>query len=289
MQAQLVRAALAPYAACEIVTIKTTGDRITDASLANAGGKGLFVKELEEALLAGEIELAVHSLKDMPPELSGRLAIAACLPREDPRDAFLSPKAASLAALPKGARIGTGSVRRQAQIMRARPDLEVLPLRGNVDTRLKKLDEGRYDAILLALAGLKRLGLQNRATSVLPAGEWLPALAQGAIAIQCRKDDTASYAAATRINDEATAVAVACERGFSAALGGSCSSAIGGLANFAGGILEFSGEVLAPDGSDAVTVSLKEQLSHDGTAQAETLGRNAGLSIRSRASQWLNG
>jgi len=257
--------------------------------LAAAGGKGLFVKELEEALLRGDVDLAVHSMKDMPPALADGLMIAACLPREDPRDAFLSGRASTLAALPKGARIGTSSVRRQAQVRRARPDLELAPLRGNVDTRLRKLDEGQYDAMLLALAGLKRLSLDHRVTQILPAGDWLPALAQGVIAIQTRKHDHATNDAVGRINDEITAVAVACERAFSASLGGSCTSAIGGLATYSDGVLKFSGEVLAPDGSDAVRIGFEEKLSGDVLAEAEASGRKAGQSIRPRAQKWLNG
>ncbi len=288
-QARLVQTALAPHAACQIVTIKTAGDRIADRPLAQAGGKGLFVKELEEALLRGEIDLAVHSMKDLPPVLADGLSIIACLPREDPSDAFLSPVSATLAALPKGARIGTSSVRRQAQIRRARPDLEIMPLRGNVDTRLRKLQEGQYDAMLLALAGLKRLGLQHHARQILPAGEWLPALAQGAIGVETRNGDRRANDAVQHINDETTAVAVACERGFSASLGGSCASAMGGLATFADGVLAFSGEVLAPDGSDAVTARFSQRLSGEARKDAERLGREAGRSIRPRVLSWLNG
>ncbi len=288
-QARLVQTALAPHAACEIVTVKTTGDRVTDRPLAQAGGKGLFVKELEEALLRGDIDLAVHSMKDMPPDPAAGLSVAACLPREDPRDAFLSLSAATLSALPKGARVGTSSVRRQAQVRRARPDLEVVPLRGNVDTRLRKLEEGQYDAMLLALAGLKRLGLSHRARQILSAEEWLPALAQGAIGIEVRKNDRRTNEAAGRINDEKTAVAIACERGFSASLGGSCASAMGGLATFADGILSFTGEVLAPDGSDAVKAQFVERLSDRALADAERLGREAGRSIRPRVLRWLDG
>ncbi len=154
---------------CEIVTVKTTGDRILDRPLADVGGKGLFVKELEEALLAGSIDLAVHSMKDVPVALPAGLGIAALLPRENPRDVFVSNKAGSLAALAQGARLGTSSVRRAAQVARARPDLGIVLLRGNVDTRLAKLDDGQMDAVLLALAGLKRLGLEHRATQILEA------------------------------------------------------------------------------------------------------------------------
>lgn len=215
--------------------------------------------------------------------------IAACLPREDPRDAFLARNAQSLAALPSGARIGTSSVRRHAQVKRARPDLEILPLRGNVDTRLKKLDAGEYDAMLLALAGLKRLGLQDHATEILSAEDWLPALAQGAIGIEIRKDNARIREAVGAIDDETTSIVIACERGFSAALGGSCSSAIGGLATLADGILKFSGEVLHPRGEGAVVARIEEKLSGDLRTQSAKLGREAGESIRPQALPWLQG
>ena len=168
---------------CEIVILKTSGDRIQDRSLADAGGKGLFVKELEDALLSDSIDLAVHSMKDVPTALPPGLSLSAFLEREDPSEVFLSPKAASLDALPKGARVGTSSVRRHAQALRRRPDLQVVLLRGNVDTRLAKLDAGEMDAIFLALAGLKRLGLQERATAILDPKDWLPSLGQGVVGI----------------------------------------------------------------------------------------------------------
>ena len=168
---------LARGGSCEMVILKTSGDRNQDRSLADAGGKGLFVKELEDALLKGDIDLAVHSMKDVPTALPPGLSLSAFLEREDPSEAFLSHKAASLDALAKGARVGTSSVRRQAQVLRRRPDVEVVLLRGNVDTRIRKLDDGEMDAIFLALAGLKRLGVQNRATAILDPKDWLPSLA----------------------------------------------------------------------------------------------------------------
>ncbi|HEX4862025.1 MAG TPA: hydroxymethylbilane synthase, partial [Rhizomicrobium sp.] len=184
-------------APCEIVVLKTSGDRIQDRPLADAGGKGLFVKELEDALLGGRIDLAVHSMKDVPVALPPGLAVAALLPREDPRDVFVSNTWKSLAELPKGARLGTSSVRRVAQVLRARPDLHCQLLRGNVDTRLKKLDDGEMDAMLLALAGLKRLGLAHRATAPL---DFLPALAQGAIGIEIRDTDRRARDAVAPLN-----------------------------------------------------------------------------------------
>src|SRR3954464_3063775 len=190
-QAKMVRDALVEQhaGAIEIVTIRTSGDRIQDRPLSEAGGKGLFTKEIEEALLAGAIDLAVHSAKDMPTALPDGLMLAACLPREDVRDAFISRKAASLRELAQGAVIGTASLRRQAMVKRLRPDVSVVSLRGNVETRLRKLEAGEVDATLLALAGLKRLGFADKATALLDAQEFLPAVGQGAITIETRIDD----------------------------------------------------------------------------------------------------
>lgn len=287
-QAGLVRDALAARGcACELVILKTTGDRITDRPLADAGGKGLFTKELDEALLSHAIDLAVHSMKDVPVALPQGLEIAALLPREDPRDAFLSPKAKSLAELPKGSRVGTSSVRRQAMVARARPDLEIALLRGNVDTRLAKLDAGNFDAILLALAGLKRLGLQSRATAVLPVEDWLPALSQGAIGIEIRGADAGAREAVSGLNDRATAIALACERAFQAVLDGSCRTPIGGLAEYEDGTLRFRGEVTAPDGSGFADTEFTCALADDAEAEAARLGREAGLALKPRAQQWL--
>jgi hydroxymethylbilane synthase len=266
--------------ACEIVILKTSGDRIQDRSLADVGGKGLFVKELEDALLAERIDLAVHSMKDVPVALPAGLEIAALLPREDPRDVFVSVTAKSLTELPQGARVGTSSVRREAQLRRVRPDLDCVLLRGNVDTRLAKLDAGGMDAMLLALAGLKRLGLAHRATQML---DFLPALAQGAIGIEVREDDARARAAIAPLDDPQTQTALACERAFQEALGGSCRSPMAGLARVTGDRVAFDGEVLAPDGSDHVRTHI-EAASSD-AAQA---GRDAGLGIRARAAAWLD-
>jgi len=283
MVADLLRA---KGAASEIVVLKTTGDRIQDRPLAEAGGKGLFVKELEDALLGDAVDLAVHSMKDVPVDVPPGLDIAAVLKREDPRDVFVSNKARTLAELPKGAKLGTSSVRREAQVRRARPDIECVLLRGNVDTRLRKLDEGEMDAMLLALAGLKRLGLERRATQMLD--DFLPALSQGAIGIEIRETDTLAHEIVTRLNHFETEIALACERAFQDALGGSCRSPMAGLATVANNRLHFRGEVLAPDGGEYVQTEIETALSHNAREEATDAGREAGLSIRSRAEQWLD-
>jgi hydroxymethylbilane synthase len=289
VQAELVRSALAAKAGatCEIIVLKTSGDRILDRLLADAGGKGLFTKELEEALLRSDIDLAVHSMKDVPTIFPEGLSIGAILPREDPRDVFISPRAGTLAELPKGARVGTSSVRRTAQIKRVRPDVETVLLRGNVDTRLRKLDEGEYDAIVLALAGLSRLGLSERATEILDARDWLPALSQGAIGIEVRKSDAVARESVRKLDDPVTATALACERAFQSALDGSCRTPIGGLAALSGSTLLFRGEVLAPDGSDAAEASFKTQLGNDALADAACAGREAGLKLKPKVAAWL--
>jgi hydroxymethylbilane synthase len=271
----------------DIVTIKTSGDRILDRPLADAGGKGLFTKELEEALLSSRIDLAVHSMKDVPTYFPAGLGIGAYLPREDPRDAFLSRKVESFADLPKGARIGTSSVRRKAQVMRARADLETVLLRGNVDTRIAKLDSGELDAILLAYAGLKRLKLAARATALMPLRDWLPALGQGAIGIELRVRDVNAARAVVPLNDVATSVALTCERAFQSALDGSCRTPIAGLATYDDGRLEFRGEVLAPDGSDSVSGSIELKLGSNPLRDAQEAGHNLGLELKPRAAPWL--
>ena len=279
------RMLLAAKIPCEIVLIKTTGDRILDRPLADAGGKGLFTKELEEALLADSIDIAVHSMKDVPVLLPPGLGLGAILPREDPRDVLLTRDALLLKQLPQGARVGTSSVRRQAQLRRARPDVACVLLRGNVDTRLGKLDSGEMDAILLALAGLKRLGLDNRPMSILPTEEWLPSLAQGAVGIEIREADKRAAEAIAPLNDEKTATALACERAFQAALDGSCRTSIAGLAEIAGGTLVFRGEVLAPDGSDAASTTFTQV--ENGNVEAARAGREAGEALKPQAAKWL--
>lgn len=272
---------------CELVVLKTTGDRILDRPLADAGGKGLFTKELEEGLLRGDIDFAVHSMKDVPTALPPGLEIVALLPREDPRDVLISPKAGTLAALPQHARVGTSSVRRHAQVARARPDAEIRLLRGNVDTRLRKLEEGQYDAIIVALAGLKRLGLTDRVTTILQTADWLPALAQGAVGIEIRSADTRTRDALCQLDHTPTAIALACERAFQAALDGSCRTPIAGLARIDGQKLAFRGEVLAVDGSAAASTEFEVVLGSDARGDAARAGREGGLALRPRALRWL--
>jgi hydroxymethylbilane synthase len=235
--------------AFEIRAIKTTGDRIQDRPLAEAGGKGLFTKEIEEALLAGEADIAVHSMKDMPTELPTGLAVNCYLPREDVRDAFISHTASSLGDLPQGAVIATSSLRRQAQVKHLRPDLAVVAMRGNVETRLRKLQEGSADATLLAMAGLKRLGLGDRVTAPMSTEEMLPAVAQGAIGVETRNDDFVIARVLAPINHEPTALAVTAERAFLAKLEGSCRTPIAALAELDGSRFTFRGMILTPDGS----------------------------------------
>jgi hydroxymethylbilane synthase len=231
-----------------IVAITTTGDRVRDRPLSEIGGKGLFTKEIEEALHAGTIDIAVHSMKDMPAQLPDGLVIAALLPREDPRDALLSPVSGTIAGLPPGALVGSSSVRRTAQMKRIRPDLAIVPFRGNVDTRIQKLERGEVQATLLACAGLRRLGLGDRITATLDPVEILPALAQGAIGIEIRADDDRMLALLAAVDHEETAIAVTCERAFLAALDGSCRTPIAGYAFLRDGRLYFRGETLTPDG-----------------------------------------
>lgn len=235
--------------------IRTTGDRIQDRPLSEAGGKGLFTKEIEEALLARQIDLAVHSAKDVPTILPEGLVLAACLPREDPRDVFISAKAKSFAELPRGAVVGTASLRRQAIVKRARPDLQIVNLRGNVETRLRKLEEGAADAIVLALAGLRRLGLADRATTVLSVDEFLPAVGQGAIALEIRADDARTRRMLAAIDDADTSTALAAERAFLEVLDGSCKTPIAGHAVVSGSTLQFRGLIAKPDGSVAFDIA----------------------------------
>jgi hydroxymethylbilane synthase len=262
----------------EIKTIRTTGDAIQDRPLATAGGKGLFAKEIEEALLAGNIDLAVHSSKDMPTVLPDGLLLDTFLPREDPRDAFISRKAKSLRDLPRGAVVGTASLRRQALVKRLRPDLQIATLRGNVETRLRKLDAGDADATLLAVAGLKRLGLLAAATAILDIDDFLPAVGQGAIGIETRADDEATRALVTRINDVDTAMALAAERAFLAVLDGSCRTPIAGHARISNGTLHFLGMIVRPDGSEA-----HEATREGRCAAAAELGADAGRELKDRA------
>ncbi|MGB6537009.1 MAG: hydroxymethylbilane synthase [Xanthobacteraceae bacterium] len=263
----------------EIKVIRTAGDAIVDRPLAEAGGKGLFTKEIDEALLAGTIDLAVHSSKDMPTVLPQGLILSAFLPREDARDAFIGRTARTLRGLPTGAILGTASLRRQALAKRLRPDLRIVPLRGNVETRLRKLAAGEVDATLLAVAGLKRLGLLSVATELLDVDAFVPAVGQGAIGIESRAGDTPTSALLARINDADTAAALAAERAFLAALDGSCRTPIGGYARVNGNLVRFRGIIIRPDGSEAFEV-VREGNREDATA----LGRDAGDELRRRAS-----
>jgi hydroxymethylbilane synthase len=282
-QARMTRAALAQAHgwsedAIEIKPIRTTGDRIQDRPLSEAGGKGLFTKEIEEALLLEHIDIAVHSAKDMPTLLPDGLMLAACLPREDVRDAFISRKAASLRALPHGAVVGTASLRRQAMVKRLRPDLATVVLRGNVETRLRKLDAGEVDATLLALAGLKRLGLTEHATALLDEAEFLPAVGQGAVTIEARADDPRTRDVLAKIDHADTSVALACERAFLGVLDGSCRTPIAGHAVLDGDRLSFRGMILRPDGSEFF------ETSRAGTRRdAVALGADAGAELKGKA------
>ncbi len=232
----------------EIIIIKTTGDAIQDRALSESGGKGLFTKEIDEAQLAGAIDLSVHSGKDLPTRLPDGLSEAGFLEREDPRDAFISLKARTIADLPEGAIVGTASLRRQALIMHMRPDLTVTLLRGNVQTRLAKLKSGEVDATILAMAGLNRLGLAHEAASVLETDGFLPAVAQGAIALVARSGDTATMAAAQGITHAATTACVGAERAFLTVLDGSCRTPIAAFCTLQGGVYHLQGLVLSPDG-----------------------------------------
>jgi hydroxymethylbilane synthase len=281
-QANMVRAYLAQAHdvaadAIEIKVIRTTGDMIRDRPLAEVGGKGLFTKEIEEALIAGEVDVAVHSAKDMPTVLPEGLVIAAALRREDPRDVFISRKAKTLSELAQGATVGTASLRRQALVKRARPDLKVVSFRGNVETRLRKLDEGEVDATLLALAGLKRLGLADAATAILSIDEFLPAVGQGIVALETREDDTATCTLLDAINAADDAIALVAERAFLKVLDGSCRTPIAGHAVIRAGRIDFRGLIAKPDGSECFA-AVREGV----VADAAVLGADAGRELKGR-------
>ena len=236
--------------AVELNVITTTGDKLLDRRLELVGGKGAFLKEIEEALLAGQVDLAVHSLKDVPTQLPAGLGLCAFLERADPRDGLASRDGRGLDALPKGARVGTTSLRRKAQLRARRPDLEIVDLRGNVDTRLRKLREGEFDAILLAMAGVTRLGRAAEMTEVIEPEVLLPAPGQGAIALECRTDDAAVLAAAAALNHADTERAVTAERSFLSALGGGCNVPLGAWARREGDGLRLQALVAREDGSE---------------------------------------
>lgn len=261
-----------------IEAMSTSGDRIQNRTLADIGGKGLFTKEIEEALLDGRIDLAVHSSKDMPTVLPDGLALIAFLEREDPRDAFIGRASPTLVGLPQGAIVGTSSLRRQALVRRTRPDLKVVTFRGNVQTRLKKLEDGQVDATLLAHAGLKRLGLQSVITELMPLDSFPPAPGQGAICVEARSNDVATRDLLKPVNHIPSMQALLCERAFLAALDGSCRTPIAGYARVDGDQLQFSGLIVLPDGSECHTIE------DSGPAiAAEEIGRRAGAAIRAKA------
>lgn len=254
-QANHVRDALLarnPDLEVELLTMSTQGDRILDTPLAKVGGKGLFVKELEVGILEGRADLAVHSMKDVPVEFPDGLGLAAVLPREDPRDVLISNKYSSIDALPQGARVGTSSLRRQCQLRARRPDLKVLDLRGNVNTRLQKLDDGHYDAILLAAAGVKRMGWEARITELLAPEQFLPAIGQGAIGIEIRSGDVRTQALVAALNDPQTAIRIAAERALNEGLQGGCQVPIAGYAEIGHGVIVLRALVGRPDGRELV-------------------------------------
>jgi hydroxymethylbilane synthase len=267
-----------PEEAAEIVVIKTTGDQVQDRNLSELGGKGLFTKEIEEALTDGGIDLAVHSMKDMPTALPDGLVIDCLLERADPRDAFLSMKATSIATLPRGAVVGTSSLRRAAQVKARRPDVSIVSFRGNVDTRLAKLERGVADATLLAMAGLVRMGLADRATAALSTDEILPAVAQGAIGIERRANDDEAARLVAQFHHAETGLRVAAERALLAVLDGSCRTPIAALAEISGKKLTLRGMILTPDGGEVIETT-REGLASDAAA----IGSDAGREIKGRA------
>ena len=283
VQARLVRKLLAeahgvPEADIEVRTITTSGDKLTDAPLSEVGGKGLFSKEIEAALEANEVDLGVHSSKDMATKLPDGLVLAAFLEREDIRDAFVSLSAKTVHELPHGARLGSSSLRRASQMLRARPDLRIVPFRGNVDTRLRKLAEGIADATLLAVAGLNRLGRQSEITSYLDPELFPPAPAQGAIGLEIRAADSRTAELIKPLDHAATTIAVHAERALLGALDGSCRTAIGAVSRIDGNTLHLKGEILSPDGQLAIFGE------HSGpTSNPEALGHELGQILRDKA------
>jgi len=273
-QAEHVRArlqALFPASKVSLLGLTTQGDRILDQPLADIGGKGLFIKELEVAMADGRADLAVHSLKDVPMDLAEGFTLAAVMAREDARDAFVSNHYLDLAGLPGGARIGTSSLRREAQLRERDRLLQILPLRGNVNTRLRKLDEGRYDAIILAAAGLKRLGFAQRIASLLDPDESLPAVGQGALALECRADRPDVVAALAPLADRDTTLATTAERAFSRALSGSCHTPLAGHAVFLHGELWLRGLLASRDGASVMRGERRAAVAE--VVAAEALGR----------------
>jgi hydroxymethylbilane synthase len=282
-QAEHVRARLLeahPGLQVELVTMSTQGDRVLDSPLAKIGGKGLFVKELEQGMLEGRADIAVHSMKDVPVDFPPGLGIGAILEREDPRDGFVSNRFGSIDELPQGACVGTSSLRRQCQLRAWRPDLELRDLRGNVNTRLGRLDQGDYDAIVLACAGLKRLGMDSRITRALTPEELLPAIGQGVIGIECRLEDETVRQLIEPLDHGPTRLRIQAERAFNATLAGGCQAPVAGFSLLGNDLLELRGLVGRPDGSEIV----RGQIS--GPAQdAGTLGRELAEELLSRGAR----
>ncbi len=269
-----------PHEAFQVVVIKTTGDRIIDRPLKEIGGKGLFTREIEEALTSGGIDIAVHSMKDMPTEQPAGLVLDTYLPREDPRDAFVSPGGGTLADLAQGRTVGTSSLRRRAQLLFRRPDLNVVEFRGNVQTRMRKLQDGVADATFLAVAGLNRLGAAEIPRRPIPVDDMLPAVAQGAIGIERRGDDARTAEMLAAIHDAATGDLLAAERAYLARLDGSCETPIAGLAEIAGDRLRLRGEILRPDGSEAHASEVEGDV-----AEGADLGRRLAEELLSRVDE----
>lgn len=282
-QAHETRARLAaafdlPPEAFEIIVIKTTGDKVLDRPLKEIGGKGLFTREIEEDMTAGKIDIAVHSMKDMPTLQPPGLLLDTYLPREDPRDAFISPTAGSISELPQGAVVGSSSLRRRAQLAARRPDLTLVEFRGNVQTRLRKLDDGVALATFLAMAGLNRMNMSDIATAPIETDEMLPAVAQGAIGIERRADDMNAAALLEAIHDTETGQRLAAERAYLAALDGSCETPIAGLATLNGSTVELKAEILRPDGSEVLTDSESAPIE-----DAAEMGKAVALRLLSQA------
>ena len=263
-----------PDVSVDLISIKTMGDKILDSPLSKIGGKGLFVKEIEDALLERKVDLAVHSMKDVPAELPENLVLSTFPKREDPADALISMGSQTLAQLPRGARVGTSSLRRGAQLLHTRPDLKLVPLRGNVDTRLRKLESENLHAIILAAAGLKRLGLSSRITQILSFGEVLPAVGQGALGIEVRRYDEQTVSLLHFLDHKATRIAVTTERAFLRELEGGCQVPIAGLAQLDEDKLSFEGMVAELDGSSILReeiIGTKDQAEEIGIALAREL------------------
>jgi hydroxymethylbilane synthase len=285
VQAMIAKAAGVNPAQAPVKDFVSSGDKNLSGSLAEIGGKGLFTKEIEEALLSGAARFAVHSMKDMPAVSPPGLVTAAVPPREDPRDVFISPIAASPWDLPQGAKIGSASVRRIAQVLARRPDIAPVTLRGNVQTRLKKLKDGVADATFLALAGLNRLGMADAATAILEPDDMLPAVGQGAICVQCREDDAEALEIAAAFTCTKTAACIAIERAFLAGLDGSCRTPIAGLALIEAGEIHFRGELLSLDGMARYAVERILPYTERNRAAAENAGAEAADEIRKRAGE----